>query len=81
MLLGCDVHRAATLQTRVYDFTFTRISGMISLTLAERDADKMMALRQSMGTVLLESLNIRRVASYRKALFELLLPNGAHVDA
>lgn len=55
LALGCDVHRVATVQCRVFELVGSHISGMIAVALAQRGGNKMAALRTIVGDVMLKT--------------------------
>jgi hypothetical protein len=55
LALGCDVHRVATVQCRVFDLVGSHVSGMIAVAVAQRGGNKMSALRSVIGDLMLKT--------------------------
>jgi hypothetical protein len=85
LALGCDLHRAATTNTRTYELTRSHISGMLSLAIAERAPGRFAALKRAIGEYCTSPDRLRIIRgqqispeakAYRDRVVDFLLPLG-----
>jgi hypothetical protein len=83
----CDIHRGATLSTRVFDLFKCHISGMLALAISERGAGRFEDLRKLVADECLARLRIVRgvqldpdASRHRTAFLDVVRPRGSFVD-
>ena len=88
LTFGCDIHRAATLTTRVFDLVKFHISGLLALAISQRGAGQFDRLRTLVGEACVAKLRIVRggaihpeAFAFKKAFLDLVLPSGDLVNA